>query len=148
MLPGEARVDNNTLGEVRSAVAPVTAEVRGGGGPERIAKEGLVPPQPAGNRLRVGIKEQLGRVEALSVLRRIRAVDTVAIALPRTEVGHISVPDIIRAFGQWDAQALMGTLRVVEEAEIDPRSVRREQGKIHPSAIPGGTKRLGSTRID
>ena len=82
------------------------------------------------------------------MLRRIRAVDTVAIALPRTEVGHIPVPDIIRAFCQGDTQALMGILRVVEEAEIDPRSVRREQGKIHPSAIPGGTKRIGSTRID
>jgi len=42
----------------------------------------------------------------------------------------------------------MGTLRGVEEAEIDSRSMLREQCKIHPSAIPGCTKRIGSTRID
>src|SRR5437016_14305061 len=47
MLPGKRWVDHETLGEVRRAVAPVTTEVRVGVGPERIAKEGLVPPYPA-----------------------------------------------------------------------------------------------------
>src|SRR2546426_6105595 len=49
MLPGKRRVDHETLGEVRRAVAPVTTEIRVGVSPERIAKEGLVPPYPAGD---------------------------------------------------------------------------------------------------
>src|SRR6266545_7255086 len=148
MLPGKRRVDHETLREVRSAVAPITTEIRFGVGPERIAKEGLVPPYPAGNGLGVGIKEELGRVEAMAVLWGIGTVYTIAIALPRTETGHIPVPDIIRAGWQRDAQILVGTLRGVEEAEINPRSMLGEQRKIHPSAIPGCPKRRGSTRID
>jgi hypothetical protein len=31
----------------------------------------------------------------------------------------------------------MGTLGGVEEAEVDPRGMGGEQGKIHPSALPG-----------
>jgi len=103
MLPGKRRVDHETLGEVRSTVAPVTTEVCVGVGPEKIAKEGLVPPYPAGKGLGVGIKEQLGRVEAMAVLWGIRTVHTIAIALPRTEPVHISVPDIIRTGWQRDA---------------------------------------------
>jgi len=148
MLPGKRRVDHETLGEVRRTVAPVTTEVRVGVGPERIAKEGLVPPYPAGKGLGVGIKEELGRIEAMAVLRGIRTVHAIAIALPRTEPGHISVPDIIRTGWQRDAQRLVGTLRGVEEAEINPRSMLGEQRKIHPSTIPGCPKRRGSTRID
>src|SRR5437016_2844877 len=80
----------------------------------------------------VGIKEQLGRVEAMAVLWDIRTVHAIAIALPRTEPGHIPMPDIIRAGWQRDVQRLVGTLRGVEEAEINPRSMLGEQREIHP----------------
>jgi len=46
--------------------------------------------------------------------------------LPGTELGHIPVPYLIRAFGQWQAETLMGTLRGVEETEVDARSMFRE----------------------
>src|SRR5215510_12269939 len=141
LLPGKGRVDHDTFGEVGRAVASVPAEVRVGAGPDRIAKEDLVAGRPAGNGLRIGIEEQLGRIEAVAVVRGIRPVDAIAIALPWPELRHIPVPHRIRAFGQWQAKTLMGTLRGLEETEVDARGMFGEQGKIHPRAIPRGAKR-------
>jgi hypothetical protein len=40
----------------------------------------------------------------------------------------------------------MRTLRGIEEAEVDARSMFGEEGKIDSSAIPGGAKGIGMSR--
>jgi hypothetical protein len=114
----------------------------------RITKEDLVSPHPPRNRFGVGIEEQFGRIEAMAFLRNIRSVDAIAIALPWPELGHIPVPHLIGAGGEWQAETLMGTLRRVKEAEVDTRGMRGEQGKIHPGAIPGGAQGVRMSRSD
>ena len=84
----------------------------------------------------------------MAVVRRIGTVDAIAIALPRPELGHIPVPHLIGAFGERQAQPLIGTLRGVEEAEVHPGRMGGEQGKIHPRAIPGGAQGIGMSRPD
>src|SRR5262249_13544359 len=108
------------------------------GRPHRIAKEDLVAAYPASHRFSVGIEEEFGRIEAVAVMRRIRPIDAIAIALPRLELGHIPVPHRIGAGGERQTQPLIRTLWGVKEAEVDARSMGGEQGEIHPRAIPGG----------
>jgi hypothetical protein len=40
----------------------------------------------------------------------------------------------------------MGTLRGIEETEVDARGMLGEQGKIHPRAIPGGPQGVRMAR--
>ena len=84
----------------------------------------------------------------MAVVRGIWPVDAIAIALPRPELRHIPVPHLIRAFGQGQAETLMGTLRGIEETEVDARCMCGEQGKIHPRAIPRGAKGIRIARPD
>jgi hypothetical protein len=145
-LPGKGGVDHDTLGEVRRAVASVPTEVRVRVASHRIAKEDLVSPHPPRNRFGVGIEEQFGWIEAMAFLRSIRSVDAIAIALPWPELGHIPVPHLISAGREWQAETLMGTLRRVKEAEVHACGMSREQGKIHPSAIPGSAQGVRISR--
>ena len=56
-------------------------------------------------------------------------------------IRHIAVPDLVGIFGQLDARCL-ALAAVVEEAELDPRRVRREQREVDPLAVPGGSPRM------
>jgi|SoiMetStandDraft_2_1073263.scaffolds.fasta_scaffold1743258_1 hypothetical protein len=42
----------------------------------------------------------------------------------------------------------MGTLRGIEETEVDTRGMFGEQGKIHPRAIPRGAQGVRRARPD
>src|SRR5262249_33265220 len=99
-------------------------------------------------RLGIGIEEKLGRVEAMTPLRVVGAINAIAIQLPRSDVREIPMPDQIRTFHQWDALTRHGILRMIEEAKLDGGSVLGEDREVGPLAIPGRTEGSRSARPD
>jgi hypothetical protein len=87
-LPIEGGVDHHGLGHRVDVVLVVALEVvvvgaiRG-----RVGQDvGALPADLALDRLGVRVDEQLRRVEAVALLRRVGTVDAVAVALARTDV--------------------------------------------------------------
>jgi len=62
-------------------------------------------------------------------------------------VRHIAVPDLVGVFGQFDARGL-ALAGLVEQAELDPCRMRREQREVNPLAVPSGTQRMRETLAD
>jgi len=73
---------------------------------QRVERERAV--QRAG----VGVEQQLGRVEALALVRRPAAVRAQPVALAGAQVGDEAVEDVAGARGQGDALDLGGAGRV------------------------------------
>ena len=94
--PRERIVDDRGQRRVRGAVAIVGRRVVGES--HAKAEERIVPPRRASDDLRVRIHDQLARVEALSVLRRVRAVDAEAVELTRMDVWQVAVPHHVGVF--------------------------------------------------
>src|SRR5215217_1507835 len=74
--------------------------------------------------------------------RLVRTVHPVAIQQPRTRLGQIAVPDLVGVFGHHDTHFLV-IARRVEQAQIDPFGMRREQREIDAFAVPGRAQRIG-----
>jgi len=83
----------------------------------------------------IGVDEELVGVEAMTVPRLVRPIDTIAVEGPRPRIRQIAVPDFVGIFRQRNAVDLANTLRI-EETELDPLGVRREQGEIDALAVP------------
>ena len=71
VAPVEAVVDDDGLRHARRAVAPVEGEI-GARRVHAVAEQRIGPAQLAGDAPRVGIEQQLVRVEAMAVLRARR----------------------------------------------------------------------------
>ena len=145
VTPREGRLDDDALGDERGAVALV-----GHGGrlglAGAVAEERVVPADAAGDRLRVGIEKNLGRIEAVPLGRRVRAVDAVAVEQTGPRFGQIDVPDLVAALRDGDPSDFARGVRRVEEAEVDRRRVLAEEGEIDARAVPGGAQRVGAPR--
>ena len=92
---------------------------------------------PAGIR----VEHQLVGIEAVPGTRLVGAVYAVAVNRSGVHVRHIAVPDLVGEFGQLDSRRL-AFAATVEEAELDPRRIGREQCEIDPLAVPGGPERM------
>src|SRR5271165_2540438 len=90
ITPGEFRFDDASQRREWRTVAFV--EIRVVACTVRIAVKRIVPAQIAADGLRVRIEHEFVRVEPMTVLRLVRTVDSVAVELPRREVGQIDVP--------------------------------------------------------
>src|SRR4051812_6553461 len=88
------------------------------------------------DRLRVRVDQQLRRVEPLPLLRRVGAVDAVAVALPGTHTGQVAVPVQRRPLYDLHLLLLVG----FEQAEHDALGVLAEQREVRPRAVPGGAE--------
>src|SRR3954449_4072964 len=84
---------------------------------------------------RVGIKQQLVRVEAVARLWLVWPMYTIPVNCSGSDVGKIPVPDLVRIFRQFDS--LYFSLLGIKEANFNLRGMRREQGEIGPTAVPG-----------
>ena len=91
-------------------------------------------PDRAFDRLRIGIDQELRRVEAMAGGRLPRPADPVAVALSRADAGEVDVPVVRGPLG--DVDALLAAL-VVEQAELDAVRVLAEEGEVRPVAVPG-----------
>jgi len=104
-----------------------------------VAVNALIPCHLAVDRLRVRVDQHLGRVEAFTTFRLVGTVHAEAVSRPGADTRHISMPDAIGSFWKLNCPAwLIGTVLV--QAEFNAGSVRGEDGKICPLAIPSGAE--------
>jgi hypothetical protein len=99
-----------------------------------------VPP----DGLRVGVEDELVRIEAVAALRGEGAVDPVAVQLARVDVRQVAVPDHVGLLGQRDRHRLGLGIERVEQAELDAGRVLREDGEVDADAVPRGAERIGA----
>ena len=99
--PGEGRIDHAAFRHEGGAVALVEGEVVVGLA-DRVAEQRGVPVELADELLRIGIEQQLVRVEAVPVRRLVGAVHAIAIDRARPRVRQVAVPDLVGVFGQLD----------------------------------------------
>ena len=112
---------------------------------DAVAEHRVVPPQPALQRLGVGIDQQLVGIEAVPVGRIERPVDAVAVKQVRPRVRQIAVPDLVGIFRKHDARLLLAA-GAVEQAQFDLFGMRRKKREIDAPAVPGRAQRIGTAR--
>src|SRR5688572_19210586 len=99
-----------------------------------------MPLQFADNCFRIRVKQQLVWIKAVSVIRFIRTVDTVAIDRARPGIRQEAVPDLVCVFRKVDALDLCRAI-IVEETQLDLGGIRGENSKIYSEASPRRTER-------
>src|SRR5208337_643755 len=118
-MPIEVRVDDDRLRHVGRAVALVEGEVvpvRA----DRIAEDGGVPGELAGVGARVGVEEELVRVEAAPDLRLVGPVDAEAVEGSGPDAVDMTVEHLVRVLGKLEAVDLP-PVRLIEDADVDAR---------------------------
>src|ERR1035437_704763 len=145
--PGEGLVDHHRLGHPSGRVPRVEDEVAVG--PGRVVPEILLAPAdgPA-HRLGVGVDEQLGPIEAVSLVRVPGSVDPVAVEAAGPGVGQVAVRDPVGGYRHGDAFHRDGVVGMLEDAELDGGGMLREEGKVDPFAVPGGPEWVGPSGPD
>ncbi len=96
--------------------------------------------------LRVGIEQQLVRIEAVPLLGRVGPVDAKAVELAGPEASDVAVIDLVGVFGQLDPHRLADAV-AVEEADLDGLGILREDCEIDAIAVEGGSLGVGQTRL-
>ncbi len=132
------RGDDGLRDERRAVRVVAHAVVRAGAEHRGVQRERAI------ERARVGIDEELRRIEAVAVARVVRAVRAQTVAVARGDPGHEAVEDVAGALGQRDARAL-GRSRRVEQAQFDGRRVRRHHRDVRAVARERHAERLGAS---
>ncbi|CDK01815.1 hypothetical protein MIC448_90005 [Microbacterium sp. C448] len=125
--PVEERVDDDAHHHVLRGILVVA----GVGIAEVVAEDRLPPVDLTGNGLRVGVQQQLVRVEPLTVGWVVGAMDAVSVALPGPDLREVHMPDEGVDLRHLDAR-LFATLR--KEAQLYALGRLTEQREIR--AIP------------
>jgi hypothetical protein len=95
----------------------------------------IIPRELTAELLGVRVDQQLVGVEAMAVIRFIRAVHAVAVKLARRDVRQIDVPHVVGALRQHDALDLALAF-AIEQAQFDFRRIGGEQSEIGAAAVP------------
>ena len=103
-----------------------------------------MPAQRARERARVGIDEELARVEAQALGGRPGAVHAVAVELAGADV-EARVEDAVGAPRQLDPLALDRRVRPVEETQLDDLRVGRGEREVRAAAVPARAERFRQT---
>ena len=109
---------------------------------EPIRVEAFIAVDVAFDSFRVGVEQQLVRVEAVALLGPIGAMHTVAVEQAGAFQRQIAVPDEIGLLRHDDALEFTATVRV-EQTQFDLRRVLRKEREIHALAVPRGTQGEG-----
>ena len=97
----------------------------------------MLPIDPAGDGLGVGIDQQLGRIEAQAARRVPRAVDAIAVELTRLQARNVTMPDEGGLLGQLNASRSRDDYgRRTDTAR--PWSRFPNKGEIDAGSVPGG----------
>ena len=139
--PVEAVVADHRLQHARRTVAPVEGKV-GARRVHAIAVQRIGRAQLAGEAPRIGIEQKLVMVEAMAVLRLVRAIGAITVDQPGARIGQIAVPDLVGAFRHLEALDLAPSRRI-EQAELEPGGVGGKDGEIGAEPVPGGAQRIG-----
>ncbi len=139
ITPGERVLDDQALGHDAGAVALVEAEVDVGVA-DLVAEHFVRRVHGASDGFRVRIDQQLVRVEAAPLLRRVRPGHAVAIQLAWAHVRQIAVPNAVRAHRERDANRLLRGAWRIEQAQFDSGGLAREDREVDAFAVPGGAE--------
>ena len=143
VLPVEAGVHDDALRD-RVGVVGLVADQVGvlavGLVRQHVAR---VPQDGPLDRLRVGIDQQLVRVEAVPAGGVPRAVHPERVALPGADAREVPVPVEGGPLRQVDARL---AVLAVEQAELDAGGVLAEQREVGAGAVPGGAEGKGPPR--
>ena len=104
--------------------------------PDLVPEECVVPAQLADKLLGVRVDDKLVWIEAVPGVRLVGAVNPVAVYGPRTRIGKVTVPNLVRVFRKGYALELP-LPRDVENAKLDALGVGGEQGEVDAEAVPG-----------
>src|SRR5512140_2592782 len=96
---------------------------------ERVAEHRVAPLELSGQAARVRIDHQLVRIEAMAFVRRVGAMDAIAVQQARSRFRQVAVPDLVGALAQRDALQLASS-GGIEDAELHPLRELREQREI------------------
>ena len=144
VAPGIGVVDHGALGHAAGVVAPVEREILAATA-QPVGVVGVAPAQLAPERLGVGVEQQLVGIEAVAGRGFVGSMDAVTVEQARVGLRQIAVPHLVGVFRQREARDLPPTLPV-EQAQLDFGGIRREQGEVHPAAVPGRAERMRPPR--
>ena len=142
VAPRERRVDDHRFGHAAGVIAAIETQV-GARRPDAIAVVRVTPAHRPGDRLRIGIEQELMMIEAMAVDRIVRPVDAISVERARSQPRHVAVPDFVGIFGQGIARDFPATA-IVEHAQIDAFGVRGKQREICSRTVPRGAQGVGA----
>src|ERR1044071_5652598 len=118
------------------------------GAADHIPKHLIRPIYLAGDRLRIGIDQQLRAIETHPALGIVGPINTKTVELPRPDVGQKDVPDLVCLFRHRDSNVFLGRVDIVEQAQVDGGGVLGKDREIHPVAEPGRPERIWIAQPD
>ncbi|MNN35150.1 hypothetical protein D3C81_1489920 [compost metagenome] len=141
IAPVEALVDNHGLRHHRRAVAAVWRQVCTRA-VEPIAEQRVGPAHRAAQQARVGVQQQLVRIEALAPAWLVGAVGAVTVQHAGLGQRQVAVPDLVGAFGQRQALDLLAAVGR-KQAQLDACGVGGEDREVDAQAVPMRAKGVG-----
>src|SRR5207249_5254924 len=87
-------------------------------------------------------------IEAMALLRFVRAMYSITVELVRPGVRQKRMPDHVSLFQQRDASGFLRRIASVEQAQLDTLRVFGEQRKVDAHAGPASTEGIGTARPD
>ena len=142
---GRVGSGDHAAGQEGRAVAPVDLVLAGAA--MAVAVERIVPADAAGDLAGIGVEDELGRVEAVPGGRVPRAEHPVRVELARQQAVQITVEDVVGPAGQADRARFVPRARL-EQAEIDPGRILREEGEVYAAAVEMRAERRRQALLD
>ncbi|GJE83266.1 hypothetical protein CJNNKLLH_4637 [Methylorubrum thiocyanatum] len=136
---------DHAAGQEGGAVAPVDLILAGTAA--TVAVERVVPADAAGDLAGIGVEDELGRVEAMAGGRIPGAEHPEAVELTRQQAVQVAVEDVVGPAGQTD-RARFVPRAGLEQAEIDPGRVLREEGEVDAAAVEMRAERRRQALLD
>ena len=139
--PRERRIDHHRLRHPRRTVPPIETQIRIGM-PDLVPEQRITPRHRPINRPRIGIQQQLRRIEPMPRLRLPRPLHPIPIPHPRPRLRKVDMPHMLRLLRDRNARLPIP----LKQTKLDPSSILGKERKIDPRPIPGRAKRIGPPR--
>src|SRR5690606_29388030 len=129
VAPGERRVDYLAARHSGDVAAPVEGQVLAWV-TDPITEMRVAPFDLAAYRLRVGIEQQLVRVEPVPVVRRVGSADAVSVQQAGAREREVAVPNLVRVLAKRDRDRSAPPV-ALEYDELDLLGVLREEREVY-----------------
>src|SRR5579863_1579222 len=139
VTPVEAGINDNRFGNAGGAVFGVHLQRIAGRDLER--EDGSLPVNLAGERLGVGVDEQLVEIETMTVFGVPGTVDAIPVELAGLDAIDKAVPYKRGSFAKGDTVDLFSV--GIEETNVDAGRALREDGEVRSSFVSSSTKGVG-----
>src|SRR5882724_13633983 len=110
--------------------------------PDLVAEQRVVPARTADDRLRIGIKQQLVRVEAVSSGRVVGSMHAIGVQQSGPRFRQVAVPDLVCVFRQLQSLDLAPAAGI-EEAQLDLFGVLGKEREVNALPVPMSAAQVG-----